>query len=795
MPHPRPLLLPPSAAALFADAGALRRSYLRLVALSSTFRHLDQILAVSIASGHYPLDPAPATSLLLRYSSLRASPSHLLRLFRAFPRPDRFLRNALLRSLPSLCPHLLFPCPDSFSFAFAATSLTTSWSHGGIAPSAADSSTRALHALVVTANYAADTFVASALAKLYSMLSRGDYARKVFDMVPSPDTVLWNTLLAGLSGSEALDVFVQMVSGRSVRPDSTTLASVLPAAAELGAVTMGRCVHAFAEKCGLAEHEHVLTGLISLYAKCGEVESASRLFDMMQKPDLVAYNALISGYSVNGMVGSSVDLFTESMAWGMRPNSSTLVALIPVYSPFGHELLAQCLQAFVLKSGFTANSPVSTAITTLYCRLNDMESARKTFDAMPEKTMESWNAIISGYAQNGLTEMAVALFEQMLVLNVRPNPTTISSTLSACAQLGALSLGKWVHKIITEEELEPNVYVTTALIDMYAKCGSISEARSIFNSMDNKNVVSWNAMIAGYGLHGQGAEALKLYKDMLAAHLLPTSTTFLSVLYACSHGGLVEEGRKVFLSMTDDYAIIPGVEHCTCMVDLLGRAGLLKEAFELISEFPKSSSGSGVWGALLGACMVHKDSDLAKLASQKLFELDPENTGYYVLLSNLYTSKKQYSEAAVVRQEAKSKKLVKTPGCTLIEIGDKPHVFLAGDRAHPQSEAIYSYLEKLTANMIEAGYRPETEVALYDVEEEEKEYMVKMHSEKLAIAFGLLSTEPGTEIRIIKNLRVCLDCHNATKFISKVTQRLIVVRDASRFHHFRDGACSCGDYW
>ncbi|KAF7099907.1 hypothetical protein CFC21_101488 [Triticum aestivum] len=790
MPSPG---LPPPAAALLADVGALRRSYARLIALSSTLRHLDQILAVCLASGHYTVDPAPATSLLIRYAALRTPPGQLLRLFRAVPSPDRFLRNALLRSLPCLRPDLLFPSPDSFSFAFAATSLNSSSSRGGVASLSA--SARALHGLAVAAGYAGDTFVASAFTKLYSTLSRGDDARKVFDAVPSPDTVLWNTLLAVLSRSEAMEAFVRMVRAGSAQPDSTTLSSVLPAAAEVADVTMGRCVHAFGEKCGLAQDEHVVTALISLYAKCGDTECARRLFDRMVVPDLVAYNALISGYSVNGMVGLSVELFKDLVTLGLRPTSSTLVALIPVHSPFGHEQLTRCLHAYVVKAGFDANAPVSTALTTLYCRLNDMDSARKAFDAMPEKTMESWNAMISGYAQNGLTEKAVALFQKMQALNVPPNPLTISSTLSACAQLGALSLGKWVHKIISKENLELNVYVITALIDMYVKCGSIVEARRIFDRMDNKNVVSWNVMISGYGLHGQGAEALKLYKDMLDANLLPTSSTFLSVLYACSHGGLVEEGRTAFRSMTSHYGFTPGIEHCTCMVDLLGRAGRLKEAYELISEFPKSAIGPGVWGALLAACMVHKDADLAKLASQKLFELEPENTGYYVLLSNLYTSKKQYSEAAGVRQEAKSKKLVKTPGCTLIEIGDKPHVFMAGDRAHPQSDAIYSYLEKLTTKMIEAGYRPDTEAALYDVEEEEKEHMVKVHSEKLAIAFGLLNTEPGTEIRIIKNLRVCLDCHNATKIISKVTQRLIVVRDASRFHHFRDGVCSCGDYW
>ncbi|KAF8772464.1 hypothetical protein HU200_005734 [Digitaria exilis] len=577
MAPPARLVLPTLAG---DPGGALRRSYHRLIALSSTLRHLDEVLAVSLASGHYALDPAPATALLLRYASLRAPHAHLLRLFRAFPRPDRFLRNALLRSLPSLRPHLLFPCPDSFSFAFAATSLaSSSCSSRGNGAAAA----RALHALAVAAGYAADAFVASSLAKLYFKLSRVDDARKVFDAVPSPDTVLWNTMLAGMSGSEALEAFVRMVEAGRVQTDSTTLASVLRAAAEVANMAMGRCVHGYGMKCGLAEHEHVVTGLMSLYAKCGDMDCARYLFDRMEDPDLVAYNALISGYSVNGMVDSSAELFKELAASGWRPNSSTLVAVIPVYSPFGHELLARCLHGFVVKARLDADALVSTALTTLYCRLNDLESARSMFDAMPEKTMESWNAMISG--------------------------------------------------------------------------------------------------------------------------------------------------------------------------------------------------------------------DLAKLASQKLFELESENAGYYVLLSNLYTSKKRYSEAAVVRQEAKNRKLVKTPGCTLIEIGDKPHVFMAGDRVHPQSEAIYSYLEKLTAKMIEAGYQPVTEAALYDVEEEEKEHMVKVHSEKLAIAFGLLSTEPGTEIRIIKNLRVCLDCHNATQFISKVTQRLIVVRDASRFHHFRDGVCSCGDYW
>ncbi|XP_026660588.2 pentatricopeptide repeat-containing protein At4g30700 [Phoenix dactylifera] len=775
-----------------------RRSfYLDLISGASTLRHLDQILAHAILSGRHP-DLVTTTKLLHRLADLGSPPTHLLRLFSSVPRPDLFLLNVLLRSLPPSSALLFLSSlrrahhhlrPDSFTYAFAASATASLLSP---APG------RALHARVIIDGFAADPFVGSALTDFYLNFSQVSAAEKVFDGVPDPDTVLWNTLISGLVQNcaflRSLRVFKQMVM-TGARFDSTTLAVVLPAAAELQELILGMTVHCLGMKSGLAFHSHVVTGFISMYSKCGEIPAAKFLFEQIDEPDLIACNALISGYSSNGLVGSSVDVFRELLAFRGRPNSSTMVGLIPVSSPFEHESLSRSIHSFAIKSGLYLNSPVSTAFTTVYCRLNDMEAARKVFDAMPEKSMASWNAMISGYAQNGLTEMAISLFREMQDLNVRPNQITVTSTLSACAQLGALTLGKWVHQIITQEDLELNVYVLTALIDMYAKCGSIMEARRIFDGMVEKNVVSWNAMILGYGLHGQGLEALKLFKEMLNARIAPTGVTFLSVLYACSHGGLVEEGRAAFWSMTCDHGIKPGPEHYACMVDLLGRAGQLKEALEFIETVPESA-GPGVWGALLGACMKHKETSLARLASEKLFELEPENTSYYVLLSNIYSANRNYPEAAMVRQQdAKSRKLPKTPGCTLIEIRDEVHIFTSGDRSHPQSVLIYSMLDKLTGKMVEAGYRAETDVALYDVEEEEKEHMVKVHSEKLAIVFGLISTEPGSEIRIIKNLRVCLDCHTATKFISRITQRLIIVRDATRFHHFKDGACSCGDFW
>ncbi|KAL6012194.1 hypothetical protein ACLOJK_002672 [Asimina triloba] len=774
------------------------RSLTTLISNSTTLSHLNQILAHLLVSNH-----STALSSVTKLAQKLSHLGHVAQaqlLFSSIHRPDRFLFNVLIRSyshnnLPSSAialycqllqtPHLQ---PDNFTFAFtvAASSSLNS-----------DRTGRLLHAHSIISGYGSDRFVASAVVDLYLKFSHVDSAGKVFDRITERDTVCWNAVVSGFVWNgrfeESVRVFENLL-GSGAQFDSTTLAAVLPAAAELQELRLGEKVHCLALKRGNDLNDFVLTGLISMYSKCGEVSAAKFLFGQIAEPDLIARNAMISGYSCNGDVESAVGLFKALMSDSGKMNASTLVGLIPVFLPFGHLCLSQSIHGFSIKAGFDVNSSVSTALTTVYARLNDMESARQFFDVMPEKSLASWNAMISGYAQSGLTEMAISLFRQMQKGEVRPNPVTVTSILSACAQLGALSLGKWVHDLIIKESIESNVFVSTALIDMYAKCGSIGEARSLFDGMREKNVVSWNAMICGYGLHGKGREALELYEEMLSIGIAPTGVTFLSILYACSHAGLVTDGCQIFLSMTRDHRIAPSAEHYASMVDLLGRAGQLDKAMEFIKSMPVDP-GPGVWGTLLGACRIHKDMDLAQVASERLFELDPENTGYYVLLSNIYSSDRNYLEAALVRQRAQRKKLSKTPGCTLIEVGEVLHVFTSGDQSHPRSKDIYAKLEKLMGMMMEAGFQAETDVAFHDVEEEEKEHIVKVHSEKLAIAFGLISTEPGTEIRIIKNLRVCVDCHNATKFISKITKREIVVRDANRFHHFRDGMCSCGDYW
>ncbi|CAI0394663.1 unnamed protein product [Linum tenue] len=515
----------------------------------------------------------------------------------------------------------------------------------------------------------------------------------------------------------------------------------------------------------------------------------------MPERDAVLCNTMVSGLGRSSRFEDSIGIFRRMVSGdGPKVDCTTVISVLPAVAELQDMRLGLEVHCLAIKLGFYSHVSVLTGLISLYSKLNEMDSARRTFDESSEKTLASWNAMISGYAQNGLTEAAVSLFQEMQMSNVSPNPVTITSILSACAQLGALSLGQWVHGLIKSNKFDSNIYVSTALIDMYAKCGSIVEARRLFESIPNKNDVTWNAMISGYGLHGHGQEALKLFHEMVSSGTPLTRITFLSILHACSHSGLVKEGEQIFKSMKRDHGFEPISEHNACMVDILGRAGKLKEALDFIEGIP-GDPGTPIWSTLLGACMVHKDTNVARMASEKLFESDPGNMGYYVLMSNIYSSDKNYPGAAFVRQVAKKRNLSKTPGCTLIEIHQKPHVFKAGDWSHPLSRAIYAELERLNGKMKEAGYQAETMTSLHDVEEEEKELMVNVHSEKLAIAFGLLSTEPGTEIRIFKNLRICLDCHTASKYISRVTQRVIVARDANRFHRFEDGVCSCGDYW
>jgi pentatricopeptide repeat protein len=419
------------------------------------------------------------------------------------------------------------------------------------------------------------------------------------------------------------------------------------------------------------------------------------------------------------------------------------------------------------------------------------------FDEIPvrERNLVSWNSMLNGFAANGRPNEVLTVFREMMGVDFTPDGFSMVSVLTACAEIGALALGRRVHVYLAKVGLVGNSHVGNALIDLYAKCGGVDDARRVFEEMElGRTVVSWTSLIVGLAVNGFGKEALELFSVMEREKLVPTEITMVGVLYACSHCGLVDDGFMYFDRMKEEYGITPRIEHLGCMVDLLGRAGKVEEAYDYIVTMPLEPNAV-VWRTLLGACAMHKKLELGEAAWARLVELDPGHSGDYVLLSNLYAAVGRWADVHVLRKTMVKDGVRKNPGRSLVELRNSVYEFVMGDRSHPESEQIYKMLSQIAEKLRREGHIPRTSNVLADIEDEEKETALNYHSERLAIAFALLKSLPGTPIRIVKNLRVCGDCHMVIKLISKIYDREIIVRDRSRFHHFKGGSCSCKDYW
>ncbi|KAI5569623.1 hypothetical protein BDE02_12G088800 [Populus trichocarpa] len=424
-------------------------------------------------------------------------------------------------------------------------------------------------------------------------------------------------------------------------------------------------------------------------------------------------------------------------------------------------------------------------------RTENYRVAKMVFNKMPARDVVTWNTMIGGYVRKARFEEALRLFRFMNKSNVEPDKYTFASVINGCAKLGALKHAQWVHELLIEKRIELNFILSSALIDMYSKCGKIQTAKEIFDGVQRNNVCIWNAMISGLAVHGLALDAIKVFTKMEVENVLPDAITFLGILTACSHCGFVKEGRKYFDLMRSRYSVQPHIEHYGAMVDLLGRAGLLEEAFAMIKSMPMEPDVV-IWRALLGACRTYKKPELGEAAMANISRL---RSGDYVLLSNIYCSQKRWDTAQGVWEMMKKKGVHKVRGKSCFEWAGFLHPFKAGDRSHPETEAIYKMLEGLIQRTKLAGYVPTTDLVTMDVSEEEKEGNLYHHSEKLALAYGILKTTSGAEVRISKNLRICYDCHSWIKIVSRLLSRVIIVRDRIRFHRFENGLCSCGDYW
>ncbi|KAB1208204.1 hypothetical protein CJ030_MR6G011330 [Morella rubra] len=578
-----------------------------------------------------------------------------------------------------------------------------------------------------------------------------------------------------------------------VSPDSFTFLYVLKACSGLPAFETGWQVQGQIFRHGFHSDVLVQNSLVALYAKCGQIGYARMVFDGLYDRTVVSWTSIISGYAQNGEPSEALRIFSEMRTCNLKPDGIALVSVLRAYTDVEDVEQGKSVHSCVIKMGFEYEPDLLISLTTLYAKCGQVTVARSFFNQMEIPSVILWNAMISGYAKNGFAEEAVGLFREMISKDIRVDSITLSSAILACAQVGSLELARWMDDYVIKSDYRDDVFVKTALIDMYAKSGSVDLARIVFDRTLDKDVVVWSAMIMGYGLHGRGRDAIDLYYAMKQGSICPNDVTFVGLLTACTHSGLVDEGWELFHRMRD-YGIEPRHQHYACVVDLLGRAGRLDQAYDFITNMP-IEPGVSVWGALLSASKIYRHVTLGELAAEQLFLLDPHNTGHYVQLSNLYASARKWDQVGRVRLLMKEKGLSKDFGYSLIEIKGKLQAFRVGDKSHPKYKEIFKELEELERRLKEAGFVPHAESVLHDLNYEETEETLCNHSERLAIAYGLISTSPGTTLRITKNLRACVNCHAATKLISKLVNREIVVRDANRFHHFKDGFCSCGDYW
>eukprot|EP01018_Ginkgo_biloba_P019053 Gb_20266 [translate_table: standard] len=654
-----------------------------------------------------------------------------------------------------------------------------------------------VHAHITRTRYDTNTMVESVLVDTYAKCGSIEDASRLFDRIPKLDLVLWTTMISGYVQNGycdlALELFLQMQQS-DVKPNHYTLSSVLRACGNLSAMREGRQVHANIIRSGFELDVSVGTALVDMYSKFGCTKEARQWFDKIPERNVVSWTAMLSGYVQNGQDKEALQFFIQMHHEGMKANQFTFASSVSACASLSALEVGKQVHAYAIKTGVESGVCVGSALVDMYVKCGSIEDAQNVFDIMPEHDVVSWTAVISGYSQNGYGENALKYFCQMQQVGIKSNQYTFSSVLRASASLVALQLGKQVHAQIHKTGLNFDVFAASALVDMYGKCGIIEDARRVFDKMSEQAMVSWNAMISGYAQHGHAMEALQLFEQMQLAGMQPDHITFIGVLSACSHAGLLNEGRHFFDSLSRDYGITPTREHYSCMVDLLGRAGCLDEARDFINNMPFEPDAL-VWGTLLGACRIHCNVKLGERVAEYLLELEPQAGATYVLLSNIYAAAGRWDDVAKVRSMMLERGVRKEPGHSQIEVKNILHTFVVEDRSHPKTEEIYAKLRELTEQMNEAGYVFDTNFVLQNVEKEQKVWSLSHHSERLAIAFGLISTPYGTTIRIIKNLRVCGDCHTATKFISKIVGRKIIVRDANRFHHFENGLCSCGDYW
>ncbi|XP_077227696.1 pentatricopeptide repeat (PPR) superfamily protein [Tasmannia lanceolata] len=577
---------------------------------------------------------------------------------------------------------------------------------------------REIHSVIIKSGLEECVFVGNAVVDMYVKSGAIIDGRHQFELIQNRDIVSWNAIIVGYvhdqDENEALILFHRMMLDGIV-PDEVSLATILSACANLQALEQGMKVHCLSVKCGFELNLYAGSSLVDMYAKCGTLEAASRALFQMPEPSVVSRNALIAGYVQNNNGEAAFNLFRQMQAEGLKPSQFTFASILPACGGSSRLNIGRQIHCYSLKSCLLYEDAfLGISLLSMYLQSLSKEEANKLFWEIPDNNNTvSWTAIISGHAQNNNSEEALSLFSKMRYYGARPDQATFASVLRACACLASLRDGREVHCLIIKTGFDSDEYTGSALVDMYSKCGDVRGSMQVFDETSNKqDVISWNSMIVGFAKNGYADDALRVFNQMQKGQVKPDDITFLGVLTACSHSGLVSEGLEFFDFMQSKYGIQPRADHYACIIDLLGRSGYIEQAEEFINNLPFQPDGV-MWATLLAACRIHGNYVQGKCAAEKLIELEPQNSSPYVLLSNMYAASGNWDGVKSVRKAMSERGVRKLPGCSWIVVGNKTNLFVAGDKFHPIARDIYMVLQGLTALISEDGYVAGLDLALH----------------------------------------------------------------------------------
>ncbi|KAG6434691.1 hypothetical protein SASPL_106331 [Salvia splendens] len=670
------------------------------------------------------------------------------------------------------------------------------------------SGVESVHCQIIKSGFGEELFLMTFLVNVYAKCWEMGSARKVFDNLPKRNAVAWTSLISGYIYNSrpelAVGIFNEMLEA-GVCPTNYTLGVVLNACTSLCDFNLAKQIHGYIVKHDLACDSSIGNALCSLYSRCRNLALAISVFENIEEKDVISWTAVVSACGDNGNSAKGLAMFVKMLVGGVEPNEITLTSVLSLCCTMQALDAGSQVHSLIIKLGYGSDLRLTNSIMYLYLKSGCISEAKKLFFGMSSISLVTWNAMIAGYAEMiSLAEDALSaylcgiealqIFQQMNRLGLRPDLYTFSSLFSVCSSLVALEQGEQFHAPTIKTGFLSDVIVATALVNMYNKCGSINQASKAFLEMSTRTLISWTSMITAFAQHGLSEQALHVFEDMRRVGVRPNKITFVGVLSACSQAGMVDQAFAYYEMMKNEYRINPVMDHYACLIDMFVRLDRIDEAFDFIKK-ENLIPNEFIWSILIAGCRSKGKLELAFHAAEQLLELEPKDSETYLLLLNMYVSAGRWKDVSRVRKMMRDAKVDKIVDWSWISIQNKVHSFKFSSKKHHQDE-LTELLDDLIERAKPLGYKAETALEI-DGEEKEEATTTSAtahHSEKMAVAFGLINTSGKVEIRVTKSTGMCRDCHSFIKIVSLLTSRTVIIRDSKRLHKFHKGECSCKDF-